>query len=46
MLTRGFREGDAILTRKDGSTLPFTYRASKVTVAGLALFVSIGFPAG
>jgi PAS domain S-box-containing protein len=44
MLARGFRQGDAILTRKDGSTFPFTYRAEKVTVAGLALFVSIGFP--
>ena len=45
MLARGFRDGDAILTRKDGWTLPFSYRASKTKVAGLALFVSIGFVA-
>ena len=43
MLARGFRHGDAILTRKDGGELPFTYRASKTKVAGLELFVSVGF---
>jgi PAS domain S-box-containing protein len=43
MLARGARDGTATLTRKDGSTLEFRYRATKSTVAGLALFVSIGF---
>jgi PAS domain S-box-containing protein len=43
MLGRGFRDGDAILTRKDGQTLPFSYRASRTKVAGLSLFVSVGF---
>jgi PAS domain S-box-containing protein len=43
MLALGFRDGDTILTRKDGEKLPFSYRASKTRVAGLSLFVSIGF---
>jgi PAS domain S-box-containing protein len=43
MLARGLRAGDAVLTRKDGSTVPFTYRATKTKVAGLELFVSVGF---
>jgi PAS domain S-box-containing protein len=43
MLARGFRDGDAVLTRKDGTTVPFAYRASKTKVAGLSLFVSVGF---
>jgi PAS domain S-box-containing protein len=43
MLAIGFRDGDTILTRKDGSRVPFTYRATQTTVAGLELFVSIGF---
>jgi PAS domain S-box-containing protein len=43
MLARGFRHGTAILTAKDGTTLEFFYRASQTTVAGLKLFVSVGF---
>jgi PAS domain S-box-containing protein len=43
MLARGIRHGTAILTRKDGSTVEFFYRAAKAQVAGLSFFVSIGF---
>ena len=43
MLARGFRHGTAILTRKDGTTVEFAYRATQTTVAGLRLFVSVGF---
>jgi PAS domain S-box-containing protein len=43
MLTRGFRDGTAVLTRKDGTTVEFDYRASKARVARLEVFVSIGF---
>jgi len=43
MLARGVRHGTAELTRKDGSTVPFFYRATQTTVAGLAFFVSVGF---
>ena len=41
----GSRHGAAILTRKDGSILEFDYRATKTVVAGLHLFVSVGFVA-
>ena len=43
MLVRGARDGTSTLTRKDGTTFTFRYRATKTTVAGLHLFVSIGF---
>lgn len=43
MLARGFRFGNATLTRKDGSTVEFFYRATTTRVAGLNLFVSVGF---
>jgi len=43
MLARGFRHGTAVLTRKDGTTVEFVYRATQTTVAGLPLFVSVGF---
>ena len=43
MLARGVRHGTAVLTRKDGSTAEFFYRAAKTTVAGLTFFVSVGF---
>ena len=43
MLARGLRHGTAVLTRKDGTTVEFFYRASSTTVAGLAFFVSVGF---
>jgi PAS domain S-box-containing protein len=43
MLVRGFRHGTALLTTKDGRSLVFHYRASQTVVAGLTLFVSVGF---
>ena len=45
MLARGFRHGTALLTRKDGTTVEFAYQAGKTRVAGLDLFVSVGFVA-
>ena len=43
MLARGLRNGTTTLTRKDGSSVEFSYRATKTTVAGLGFFVSVGF---
>jgi PAS domain S-box-containing protein len=43
LLARGVRHGTAALTRKDGSTVDFFYRAAKTKVAGLSFFVSVGF---
>jgi PAS domain S-box-containing protein len=43
MLASGFRHGTTRLTRSDGSTVEFFYRAAKTTVAGLMFFVSVGF---
>ncbi len=43
MLVRGSRHGTSVLTRKDGTTVEFFYRAASTTVAGLSFFVSIGF---
>ena len=43
MLTSGFRHGTTRLTRNDGSTVEFFYRAARTTVAGLLFFVSVGF---
>ena len=45
MLTRGFRHGTSVLTRKDRTTVHFLYRASKTQLAGMNFFVSVGFPA-
>jgi PAS domain S-box-containing protein len=45
MLVRGFRHGTSVLTRKDGTTVEFLYRASKTQIAGMSFFVSIGFAA-
>jgi PAS domain S-box-containing protein len=45
LLLEGSRHGTSILTRKDGSTVEFDYRATKTRVAGLHLFVSVGFVA-
>ena len=45
MLARGFRHGTSVLTRKDGTTVDFLYRASKTQLAGMNLFVSVGFVA-
>ncbi len=45
MLARGSRAGLSILTTKDGRELTFEYRATQTRVAGLLLFVAIGFVA-
>ena len=45
MLARGFRHGTSVLTRKDGTTVAFLYRASKTHLAGMNFFVSVGFVA-
>ena len=45
MLVRGSRAGVSTLTAKDGRELTFDYRATETTVAGLLLFVAIGFVA-
>jgi PAS domain S-box-containing protein len=45
MLVRGFRHGTSVLTRKDGTTVDFLYRASKTQLAGMNFFVSVGFAA-
>ena len=37
------REGTSTLTRKDGSEFEFRYRASEVQVAGMTLYVAVGF---
>ena len=44
LVEQGVREGVSVLTRKDGMTFPFRYRASVVVVAGMDLYVSIGWP--
>jgi PAS domain S-box-containing protein len=43
LLVRGFRHGTSVLTRKDGTTATFYYRATKTRVAGLEFFVAVGF---
>jgi PAS domain S-box-containing protein len=43
MLSRGFRHGTAVLTRKDGSEIELAYQARETVAAGLKLFVSVGF---
>ena len=43
MLARGFRHGTTFLTCKSGETVEFAYQARKTTVAGLLLYISIGF---
>ena len=42
MLRSGARIGASDLTRKDGSTVRFTYAAGETTIAGMPVFVSIG----
>jgi PAS domain S-box-containing protein len=42
MQTTGTLTGTSTLTRKDGSTVEFSYAAGTTTVAGMPLFVSIG----
>ena len=43
MLASGSRHGETKLTRKDGSEVAFFYRAAKTVVAGIELFVAVGF---
>ena len=43
MLKLGRRTGTAMLTRRDGSEIEFEYRAGKTRIAGLDLYVSVGF---
>ena len=43
LLTSGNRSGITTLTGKDGSTVEFEYRAAGARVAGMPLFVSVGF---
>jgi PAS domain S-box-containing protein len=43
MLVRGFRHGTATLTCKDGSTVEFAYQARQTKVAGLPVYISVGF---
>lgn len=45
MIRDGVRQGTIALTRRDGSTVDVTYRASETTVAGMALYVSVLWPA-
>jgi PAS domain S-box-containing protein len=44
MVEQGVREGVSMITRRDGLTFPFRYRASVVTVARMQLYVSVGWP--
>jgi PAS domain S-box-containing protein len=41
-IANGHRDGTIELRRKDGSTFEFTYVASETTIAGMALFISVG----
>ena len=43
MVDQGFLNGTIPLTRKDGTTIEFAYRASTTRVAKLEFFVSVGF---
>jgi PAS domain S-box-containing protein len=43
LLLHGFHHGTSILTCKDGTPVELHYRATKTRVAGLDLFVSVGF---
>jgi PAS domain S-box-containing protein len=46
MISEGVREGDSVLTRKDGSEVRIHYRASTTVVAGMSAFVSVGWLVG
>ena len=43
MMVEGRLTGTAVLTRKDGSEVPFHYRAGSTRIAQLEFFVSVGF---
>lgn len=38
------RDGIAVMTRKDGTVFQLGYRARETTVAGMPLYVSVGWP--
>jgi PAS domain S-box-containing protein len=42
MTHEGSMAGTTVLTRKDGSTIEFTYVAGATIVAGMQVFVSVG----
>jgi PAS domain S-box-containing protein len=42
MLDAGATSGRAVLTRKDGGTVEFTYYAGATRVAGMNVYVSVG----
>ena len=42
MVLSGARTGTARLTRKDGATLGFEYRAKQTRIGGMEFFVSVG----
>jgi PAS domain S-box-containing protein len=42
MLQSRMLEGEATLTRKDGTTVRFRYMAGETTMAGLLFYVSVG----
>jgi PAS domain S-box-containing protein len=42
MRQAGTRAGTASLTRKDGTTVEFSYVAGETTVAGMPVFLSVG----
>ena len=42
MLQSRLLEGEATLTRKDGSTVGFRYLAGETRIAGMQLYVSVG----
>ena len=42
MTQEGSMTGTTVLTRKDGSTVEFTYLAGATVVAGMHVFVSVG----
>ena len=46
MRAQGALRGTALLTRKDTTTVEFDYRAARTRVAGLDVFVAVGFVAG
>ena len=38
------RDGIALMTRKDGTVFQLGYRARETTVAGMPLYISVGWP--
>jgi len=43
VVLHGARRGKSTLTRKDGTTVTFRYVATETRVAGMPLYVSVGF---